>query len=59
LKDGSAEDIANETKRILDEVLPVSKTFVMRDANNVAPGTSPENIQVMFDTVKKYGVYKK
>lgn len=59
LKDGSAEDIANETKRILDEVLPVSKTFVMRDANNVAPGTSPENIQVMYDTVKKYGVYKK
>lgn len=59
LKSGTAEEIENETRRILEDVVPVSKSFVIRDANNLAPGTSPENIQIMYDTVKKYGIYKK
>ncbi len=59
LKSGTAEEIENETRRILEDVIPVSKSFVIRDANNLAPGTSPENIQIMYDTVKKYGIYKK
>ena len=59
LRNGTDEDIINETKRILDEVIPVSKTFVIRDANNVPAGTPPENIRLMYETVKKYGLYNK
>lgn len=58
LKNGTDDEIVKETKRILDEVMPVSKTFVIRDANNVPAGTPIENIRLMYETVKQYGVYK-
>lgn len=57
LRNGTDIDIVNETKRILDEVMPVSKTFVIRDANNVPAGTPIENIRLMYETVKQYGTY--
>ena len=57
LLSGSREEVTEETTRILRSVKDVTKRFVLRDANNVAPGTPPENIRAMYEAVKKEGVY--
>jgi uroporphyrinogen-III decarboxylase len=51
------EEIAKETKRIMDEVMPYTDRFVMRDANNLSPFTPNENIYAMYQTVRQYGWY--
>ncbi len=51
------KEIEEETKRILDEVMPCTRRFVMREANNLSPGTPPENVRAMYDAVKTHGVY--
>ena len=58
LKSGTSCAITAETKRILDEVKPKTKKFIIREANNLSPGTPPENIQTMYEAVKKYGQYQ-
>ena len=54
---GSADAVAAETKRIIDEVKPLTRNFIMREANNLAPNTPPENIKAMYDTVLREGEY--
>ena len=56
---GKPEAIKKETKRILDEVMPNTKKFVLRDGNDIAPHTPLENIQAMVDAGREYGVYEK
>ena len=51
------DEIAKETKRIMDEVMPYTDRFVMRDANNLSPLTPNENIYAMYQTVRQYGWY--
>ncbi len=53
----SPEKVAEETKRVCDEVKPISKKFILRDANNVSPNTPLKNIGAMYEAVKQYGVY--
>lgn len=54
---GSIKDVAIETKRIIDEVKPHSKKFILRDANNVAPFTPLCNIEAMYKTVNEDGFF--
>ena len=54
---GTAEAVAAETKRILGEVMPLTKRFVLREGNNLAPCTPPENIAAMYETVRRFGRY--
>lgn len=58
LLNGTPEAIEAETKRILGEVMPVTRKFTLRDANDIAPGTPLENIRAMVNAGRKYGVYR-
>ena len=57
LQSGTLQEVAEETKRIIDEVKPLTKFFTMISANNLSPCTPVENIAAMYDTVREYGVY--
>ena len=48
--------IEAEVKRILDEVRPVSNTFMMREGNNVPPGMPLEKLLAMYSATVKYGI---
>ena len=52
---GTPDAIRAETRRILEEVKPESKKFIIREGNNLSPCTPPENIKAMYDTVLEYG----
>ena len=57
LRHGTPEETAAETRRILDEVRPYTRRFVLREANNLPPGTPLDNVAAMYDTVRKFGQY--
>lgn len=57
LKDGPPKAIVLETKRILQSGVMKGGKFVLREGNNLAPGTPPEHIMAMYETNKKYGRY--
>lgn len=54
---GPKELIEAESKRILEEVKPVSRRFIFRDGNDIPPYTPLENIQALYDACLKYGRY--
>lgn len=58
LRKGTKEQIQNEAKRIIEEVKPYTKKFVLRDANNMAPRTPLENIAALHEATKLYGRYE-
>ena len=58
LLSGTKEEVIAETKRIIGEVKPLTKKFIIREGNNLAPGTPPENIAAMYQTVKEFGRYE-
>jgi hypothetical protein len=51
------EQIRHITKNIMDDVMPYTDKFVMRDANNLSPMTPYENIYAMYQTVREFGRY--
>jgi uroporphyrinogen-III decarboxylase len=57
LRRGNAEEIRRETKRILEEVKPLTRKFTIKEANNLSPGTRPESLLAMYNAVKEYGRY--
>ena len=57
LKDGTPDDVAAETKRILRTNIMRGGKFIMREANNLAPGTPFENLESMYQTTKEVGRY--
>lgn len=57
LLNGTAEQVEAETKRILEDVKPHSRKFIIKEANNLSPRTPPKNIAAMYEAVKKYGVF--
>lgn len=57
LLNGSREEIRTETKRILDEVKPWTRHFIIKEANNLSPGTPPENLLAMYEAVQEFGRY--
>lgn len=57
IRKGTREQILMESKRILEEVMPYTKKFVLREGNDIAPYTPLENIQALYDAAKLYGRY--
>ena len=55
LQFGKSEDVEKETLRIINEVKPLTKRFIMREANNLSPCTPLENIEAMYKTVQMFG----
>lgn len=55
LHDGTPAMIRNATRSILESVKPYTRKFVLRDANNVAPGTPVENLNVMYSACLEFG----
>jgi uroporphyrinogen-III decarboxylase len=53
----SPQQVSKETRRIMEEVMPYTDRFVMREANNLSPCTPTENIYTMYQTVREYGGY--
>ena len=58
IKDGTAEAIEGEVRRILGTNVTHGGKFVMIAANNLAPLTPVENIAAMYEAVKKFGKYE-
>lgn len=58
LRTSTPEKIREEARRIIEEVKPYTKKFVLRDANNMAPGTPLENIAALHEAAKLYGTYE-
>lgn len=54
LLNSSPQEIAEETGRILNEVMPVTKRFIMRDANDLSPCTPSENVRAMYEAVRAH-----
>ena len=57
LRAGPPEAIRAEVKRILSSGICEGGRFVLRDANNLAPHTPPEHIEVMYQACREYGHY--
>lgn len=57
LLEGTAEQVYAKTVEIIAQVKPLTKLFVMREANNLSPGTPPENAAAMFRAVREHGCY--
>ena len=58
LLNGNTEQIKAETKRILEEVKPLTNRFIIKEANNLSPRTPPTNIKAMYDAVKEFGYFE-
>jgi len=58
LKDGAPDAVAAETRRILESGIMRGGRFIMREANNLAPGTPLENLRAMYETTKQFGRYE-
>lgn len=54
---GTPEQIEAESKRILEQVKPVSRKFIFREGNDMPPYTPMENIWALRNACLKYGRY--
>ena len=59
LRSGSPAAIQAEVRRICESGIMVGGRFILREGNNMAPGTAVENIVTMYEAAKRYGVYPK
>lgn len=57
LKSGPVKAVQEETRRILKSGVMDGKRFILREGNNVAPGTPLEHLRAMYETAKEYGRY--
>jgi hypothetical protein len=57
LRNGTPEQVAAEVKRILSSGITEGGRFILREANDLAPGTTLENLAAMYDTARKFGRY--
>ena len=53
LRDGSAQEVQLETRRILRSGILDGGKFVLREGNNLAPHTPFENLAAMYQEVKR------
>ena len=58
LKNGPPEAIDAEVKRILSSGVMQGGKFVLREGNNLSPGTPVEHLYVMYEAGKRYGTYR-
>ncbi|MFH1616069.1 MAG: uroporphyrinogen decarboxylase family protein, partial [Planctomycetota bacterium] len=57
LLNGSSQEVYDEAKRILQSGIKKGGKFFLRDANNLAPRTPPENIKAMYQANLDFGKY--
>jgi hypothetical protein len=57
LCDGTPEQVAAETRRILDSGIREGGHFILREANDLIPGTPIANLAVMYQTARAHGAY--
>jgi uroporphyrinogen-III decarboxylase len=51
---GTPDEVAAETRRILESGITEGGQFIMREANNLSPCTPAENVAAMFQEVRKW-----
>lgn len=49
--------VEGETRRILASGITEGGRFILREANDLAPGTPLENTRAMYEAARRYGVY--
>jgi uroporphyrinogen-III decarboxylase len=57
LLDGTPDEVATETKRILQSGIMAGGRFILREANDLAPGTPLANLATMYAMAHQFGVY--
>ena len=57
LKAGPVEAVVEEVKRILQSGVMTGRRFILREGNNVAPGTPLSHLRAMYEAAKVYGRY--
>ncbi|MCS6950995.1 MAG: hypothetical protein NZ520_11095, partial [bacterium] len=57
LYQGTPEQVRQETIRILQSGVMEGGKFILREGNNLAPGTPLENLWAMYEAGKEYGRY--
>jgi hypothetical protein len=55
---GETEALLKETKRILESDVRAGKKFVLREGNNLAPRSRPENIWQFYFHAREWGQYQ-
>jgi uroporphyrinogen-III decarboxylase len=55
LRSGTAAQVREEVRRILSTGVLEGGRFILREGNNLAPGTPPENTEAMYYAAKEYG----
>jgi uroporphyrinogen decarboxylase len=53
---GSTKDVEEEVKRIIRDLAP-GGGYVLAQVHNIQPGVPMENILMMYEAAKKYGIY--
>ena len=57
LRGRTPAEVREETRRILESGVMEGGKFVLREANNLAPGTPPENVAAMHEACRDFGQY--
>lgn len=57
LLDATSAEVTTETKRILQSGIMAGGRFILREANDLAPGTPLANLAAIYDTARQFGVY--
>jgi len=57
LHDGTPEQVAAEARRILESGIMQGGRFILREANDLAPGTPLANLAAMYQTARTHGQY--
>ena len=56
---GTPAQIIAESERILQEVMPYTKRFILREGNDIPPYTPLENIAALTEARNLFGIYRK
>jgi uroporphyrinogen-III decarboxylase len=57
LRSGAPERIREEVRRICESGVMEGGRFILREGNNLAPGTPPGNVAAMYDACREFGRY--
>lgn len=57
LRAAGPQAVRDETRRILQSGVIEGGRFVLREANNLAPGTPPANVAAMYEACREFGRY--
>ena len=58
VRSGPVAAIVAETRRILRSGVMEGGKFVLREGNNLAPGTPPEHVRAMYEACREWGRYE-